>query len=110
MCTNHRNGHHGEREITTPLSEEETLNNKKFSEVAKKVEHLQLDTARNESFCFSTLSCLSFMIINAELFMEEAFKLFNDFKDLKGEKVPIFNLMAEFRANDFVARAKSGRN
>ena len=84
-CTDHHDGQHGEREITTYFRREETLNNKKFSEVAKKVEHLQFDTGKNESFCFSTLSCLSFMIVNAELFLEEAFKLFNNFKDLKGE-------------------------
>ena len=94
LCTNHRDDQHGEREITTSSSLVETLNHKKFSTLTKKIENLQFDTGKNESFCFSTLSCLSFMIVNAELFMEEAFKLFNNFKDIKGEKIPILNLMA----------------
>ena len=85
LCTNHRDGQHGERKITTSSSLVETLNHKKFSTLTKKIENLQFDTGKNESFCFSTLSCLSFMIVNAELFMEEAFKLFNNFKDIKGE-------------------------
>ena len=61
---------HDENADKSEQDAEMTLNNKKFSQIAKKLENMRTDIETNESFCFSTMSFLSFIILNSEMFLD----------------------------------------